>query len=82
MNGAGVVGAGRTAVDESQLPANRLPIYLAVGDQEAGATQQDAANMAQVLSLRGWPLKYVVHAGRAHELHADDLAAAWTAWGR
>jgi predicted esterase len=82
MNGAGVVGAGRTAVDETQLPANRLPIYLAVGDQEAAATQQDAANMAQVLSLRGWPLKYVVHAGRAHELHADDLTAAWTAWGR
>jgi serine/threonine protein kinase/predicted esterase len=82
VDGAGVVGAGRTAIDESLSGPGRLPLYLAVGDQEAPATRQDAANLAHVLALRGWPLRYVVHPGRAHELHEDDLGSAWAAWGR
>ncbi len=77
-----MVGAGRTAIDESLSGPNRLPFYLAVGDQEAASTRQDAANLAHVLTLRGWPLQYVVHPGRGHELHEDDLASAWSTWGR
>ena len=82
VDGAGVVGAGRTLIDESLSAPARFPFYLAVGDQEASATRQDAANLAHVLALRGWPLQYVVHPGRAHELHEDDLASAWATWGR
>lgn len=80
--GVGVVGAGRTAIDESLSGALHPPFYLAVGDQEAAGTRQDAANLAHVLTLRGWPLKLTVHPGRGHELHEDDLTNAWAAWGR
>jgi hypothetical protein len=82
VDGAGVVGAGRTAVDEALSGAAHPPFYLAVGDQETAVTRQDAAALAHVLTLRGWPLQFVVHPGRGHELHVDDLASAWTAWGR
>ena len=82
VDGVGVVGAGRTAIDESLSGALHPPFYLAVGDQEAAGTRQDAANLAHVLTLRGWPLKFVVHPGRGHELHEDDLSSAWAAWGR
>jgi predicted esterase len=82
IDGAGVVGAGRTAVDETLSGPAHPPFYLAVGDQEAPATRQDAATLAHVLTLRSWPLTYVVHPGRFHELHEDDLTNAWAAWGR
>jgi predicted esterase len=82
MDGAGVVGAGRTAIDEALLGEARPPVYLAVGEEEASATRQDAANLARVLAARSFPVHYVVHPGRGHELHEDDLASAWTAWGR
>ena len=82
IDGAGVVGAGRTVIDETLSGTAHPPFYIAVGDQEAAATRQDAANLAHLLTLRGWPLRYVVHPGRAHELHEDDLANAWAAWGR
>jgi len=82
IDGAGVVGAGRTAIDETLSGPARPPFYLAVGDQETGVTRQDAATLAHLLTLRGWPLTYVIHPGGAHELREDDLASAWAAWGR
>ena len=82
VDGAGVVGAGRTAVDEALLGNEHPPLYLAVGEEEADVTRQDAATLANVLTQHAWPLKYVVHPGRGHELREDDLAAAWAAWGR
>lgn len=82
IDGAGVVGAGRTAVDETLSGPAHPPFYLAVGDQEAAGTQQDAANLAHLLALRGWQLKYVIHPGGVHELMESDLASAWAAWGR
>jgi hypothetical protein len=82
VDGVGVVGAGRTSVDESLSGAAHPPFYLAVGDQEAVDTRQDAEYLAHLLAQRGWPLAYVVHPGRGHELHQDDLASAWAAWGR
>ncbi len=82
IDGAGVVGAGRTTVDETLSGPAHPPFYLAVGDQEADSTRQDADNLAHVLTLRGWPLTYVVHQGRGHELRESDLAAAWAVWGR
>lgn len=82
VDGAGLVGAGRTAVDESRSGEARPPFYLAVGEQEEEVTRQDAATLAQVLDRRGWKTAHVVHPGRGHELHEDDLAAAWALWGR
>jgi hypothetical protein len=82
VDGAGIVGAGRTTVDEALLATEHPPLYLAVGEEEAEVTRQDAANLAGVLTARSWPLKYVVHPGRGHELYQDDLVAAWAAWGR
>ena len=82
VDGAGLVGAGRTAVDESLSGAERPPFYLAVGEQEEEVTRQDAATLAQVLDRRGWKTAHVVHAGRGHEVHEDDLAGAWALWGR
>jgi predicted esterase len=82
VDGAGLVGAGRTAVDESLTGKARPPFYLAVGDQEEEVTRQDAATLTQVLDRGGWKTEHVIHAGRGHEMHEDDLAAAWTLWGR
>lgn len=82
IDGAGVVGAGRTAVDETLSGSAHPPFYLAVGDQEAVVTRQDADNLAHVLTLRGWPLTYVIHPGGVHQLHESDFASAWAAWGR
>ena len=82
VDGAGLVGAGRTAVDESLTGAACPPFYLAVGEQEEEATQKDAATLTQVLDRGGWKTSHVVHPGRGHEIHEDDLAAAWTLWGR
>ncbi len=82
MDGAGVVGAGRSTIDEASLAAKHPPLYLAVGEEEAETTRTDAANLSRVLTAHDWPVQYVVHAGRGHELHEDDLAAAWGAWGR
>jgi predicted esterase len=80
VDGVGVVGAGRTAVDESRTGRRRPPFYLAVGDKEADFTQADAEHLASLLSLREWPIEYVIHPGRGHELRADDLDAAWLTW--
>jgi len=82
LDGVAVVGAGRTAVDESRMAAAHPPLYLAVGEEEASSTRQDAENLAQVLTRRTWPVSLVVHPQRGHELHEDDLVAAWAAWGR
>ncbi len=82
VDGAGLVGAGRSAVDESLTGRARPPFYLAVGEQEAEVTRQDAATLAQVLQRGGWKIEHVVHPGRGHELHEDDLEAAWALWGR
>lgn len=82
VDGAGLVGAGRSAVDESLTGAARPPFYLAVGEQEEEVTRQDAAVLAAVLQRRGWKTAHVVHPGRGHEIHEDDLAGAWTLWGR
>jgi predicted esterase len=80
MDGVGVVGAGRTAIDESRLARRRPPFYVAVGEDEADFTQRDAEHLASVLSLRQWPVEYVVHYARGHALEADDLALAWVTW--
>lgn len=82
VDGAGLVGAGRSAVDESLSGAARPPFYLGVGEQEAEVTRQDAATLAQVLDRAGWKTEHVIHPGRGHELQADDLASAWALWGR
>ncbi|MEP7123117.1 MAG: hypothetical protein ABJE95_19470 [Byssovorax sp.] len=82
VDGAGLVGAGRTAVDESLTGKARPPFYLAVGDQEEEVTRQDALTLTQVLDRGGWKTEHVVHPGRGHEVHEDDLAAAWALWGR
>ncbi len=82
LDGAAVVGAGRSVVDERLFGAARPPLYLAVGAEEAEATRQDAATLAQALTRRGWPLRYVVHPDRGHGIAADDLASAWETWGR
>jgi predicted esterase len=82
VDGAGVVGAGRTTIDDAQVVASPVPLYVAVGGEEAGSTRQDASVLAHTLTARSWPVTYRVHPERAHELGADDLAAAWTAWGR
>jgi len=80
VDGVGVIRAGRTAVDESRTGRARPPFYLAVGDKEPDFTLRDADHLASVLSLRGFPIEYVIHAGRGHELRADDLDAAWFTW--
>jgi predicted esterase len=82
LDGVAVVGSGRSVVDESKMAAAHPPLYLAVGDQDAPSTREEAENLAQVLTRRTWPLTYVVHPQRGHELHQDDLVAAWAAWGR
>jgi predicted esterase len=82
IDGAAVVGAGRSEVDLSLCGAERPPLYLAVGDQEAEGTRRDAATLAEALTQQGWPVKYVVHEGRGHGIKEDDLAASWAAWGR
>ncbi len=46
VDGAGLVGAGRTAVDESLTGTARPPFYLAVGEQEEEVTRKDAATLA------------------------------------
>jgi predicted esterase len=80
VDGVGVVGAGRTAVDESRSSARRPPFYIAVGDDELDVTQRDADTLASLLSLRQWPIELVIHPGRGHELHEDDFAIAWESW--
>ena len=82
LDGAAIVGSGRTSVDESRMASAHPPLYLAVGDQEALSTRQDAENLDQVLTRHAWPVTFTVHPQRAHELHQDDLVAAWAAWGR
>jgi predicted esterase len=80
VDGVGVVGAGRSAIDESRSSARRPPFYVAVGDTELDVTQKAAEHLASVLSLRQWPIEYVIHPERGHELHADDFAIAWMTW--
>ena len=82
LDGAAVVGAGRSVVDERLFGAARPPLYLAVGADEAEGTRKDASTLAEALAQKGWPLRYVVHPDRGHGITADDLASAWGAWGR
>ncbi len=82
IDGAAVVGAGRSGVDEALIGASRPPLYLAVGAEEAEGTQRDAATLAHALMERAWPVAYVVHPNRGHAIKGDDLALAWAAWGR
>ena len=82
IDGAAVVGAGRSVVDRALLGASRPPLYLAVGAREAEVTQRDAATLAQALMERAWPVAYVVHPDRGHAIQGDDLALAWATWGR
>lgn len=82
VDGVGVVGAGRFEIDESLFPDAHPPIYLAVGQSELRATQRSAANLYQVLSLQHWPVEYVSHPQRGHEIRADDVEAAWMFWNR
>ncbi len=78
--GAGLVGAGRSAVDPATLAAHRPPIYIAVGELETATVKNSAQNLAYVLSLEGWVHDLVVHPARGHEVRADDLVAAFSLW--
>ena len=80
VDGAGVVAAGRSAVDESLLPAEAVPFYIAVGELDSAEVINSAANLAFVLNNHKWPVKYVLHAQRGHEVRTDDVEAAFDRW--
>jgi predicted esterase len=78
--GFGLVGAGRSYVDESLLVDEQPPMYIAVGELEIDSVKASAENLAFVLSTHQWPHELVVHEDRGHEIRADDFDLAWTAW--
>lgn len=80
-DGIGVVGAGRSAIDESLMPAKATPFYIAVGDQEVQSTITSAQNLKYVLDKHGWPNEFVLHAGQGHGVSPSDFDGACAAWG-
>jgi predicted esterase len=82
LDGAAIVGAGRTDVDDAHLAKTPIPIFLGVGSEEAEFTLHAAARLSSDLSEHGWPVDLSVHEGRGHELGDDDFDLAWVAWGR
>jgi len=80
IDGAGVVAAGRTFIDESLLQPDHPPFYVAVGALDTASVQSSAQNLDAVLAQHGWPHDFVQHADRGHEIRADDFEGAWAAW--
>ena len=80
-NGFGVVAAGRTFIDESLMPADGRPFYVAVGALDTQTVQDSASNLAFVLDKHVWQNDFIVHQNRGHEIRADDFDGAALAWG-
>lgn len=80
-DGIGVVGAGRSSIDESLMPAEAVPFYIAVGDLELQSTKTGAQNLAYVLDKHGWPNDLVIHPGQGHSVSASDFDGACATWG-
>jgi predicted esterase len=80
-DGIGVVGAGRANIDESLMPAESTPFYIAVGELEIASTKAGAQNLAYVLDKHGWPHDLVIHAGQGHSVNASDFDNACATWG-
>jgi predicted esterase len=79
-DGIGAVGAGRSNIDESLMPAKSTPFYIAVGDQELQSTQDSAQNLVFVLNKHGWPNDFVIHPGQGHSVGASDFNGACSIW--
>ncbi|NUQ75031.1 MAG: hypothetical protein HUU21_15885 [Polyangiaceae bacterium] len=79
-NGIGVVGAGRASIDESLMPAEAVPFYIAVGELELQSTQSGAQNLKYVLDKHGWPNDLVIHPGQGHSVSPSDFDGACAAW--
>jgi predicted esterase len=82
LDGAAIVGAGRTDVDDAHLSKRPIPIFIGVGSDEVAFTLDAASRFAADLSERGWPVDLSVHEERGHQLGDDDLELAWVTWGR
>jgi predicted esterase len=82
LDGAAIVGAGRTDLDEAKLAKRPIPFFVGVGAEEVEFTRNAAAKLERDLDAHGWPVDSVVHEGRGHELADDDLDLAWVAWMR
>jgi len=80
-SGFGLVGAGRSYVDESLLADARPPFYIAVGALELDTVKNSAQNLAFVLSQNDWPHQLVEHPNQGHEIHESDFDLAWDTWG-
>jgi len=80
-DGIGVVGAGRSSIDESLMPDMGVPFYIAVGENEIESTKTGAQNLAYVLDKHGWPNDLVVHPGQGHSVSASDFDGACATWG-
>jgi predicted esterase len=80
-DGIGVVGAGRSSIDESLMPDKGVPFYIAVGENELESTKNGAQNLAYVLDKHGWPNDLVVHPGQGHSVSASDFDGACATWG-
>lgn len=80
IGGAGLVGAGRSIIEEDLFSQERPPIYIAVGELEIAAVIASAENLADMLTQHGWEHTLVVHPGRRHEIQGDDFLLAWETW--
>jgi predicted esterase len=81
VDGVGLVGAGRSIIEEEQFSQFQAPFYIAVGAQETAPVIASAYNLHVVLTGHGWPHEFVVHVDRGHEIHTDDFTSAWQTWG-
>lgn len=80
LDGAGLVGAGRSVIEQELFSQARPPIHLAVGELETAGVIASAENLADMLTQHGWEHALVTHPDRGHEIHPDDFAAAWETW--
>ena len=76
VDGIGVVAAGRSYVDESLMPKDADPFYVAVGELDVDSVKNSASNLAFVLGQHAWPVDFVLHSNRGHEIRADDFDGA------
>ena len=82
LDGAAIIGAGRTDVDDAHLAKRPIPIFVGVGSEELPFTLEAATRFQSDLSERGWPVDLSVHEGRGHQLGDDDFDLAWVSWER
>jgi predicted esterase len=80
-DGIGVVGAGRSTIDESLMPDKAVPFYIAVGELELASTHAGAQNLSYVLDKHGWPNDLVIKPGQGHSVSAGDFDGACATWG-